>query len=41
MENIEQTINRRDALKTGTLIGALALGGLFSSAQALTKNTKP
>ena len=40
MENIEQTINRRDALKTGTLIGALALGGLFSSAQALTKNTK-
>lgn len=34
MENIEQTINRRDVLRAGTLVGALALSGLFTSAQA-------
>lgn len=34
MENVEQTMNRRDVLKAGTLVGALALGGMLSPMQA-------
>lgn len=34
MESVEQTMNRRDVLKAGTLVGALALGGLLSPMQA-------
>lgn len=34
MESVEQTMNRRDVLKAGTLVSALALGGLLSPMQA-------
>ncbi len=40
MENVEQTINRRDVLRAGTLVSALALGGLLSPMQATTPSFK-
>lgn len=40
MENAEQTMNRRDVLKAGTIVGAMALGGLLSPMQAASKAFK-
>ncbi|RDU63199.1 aminotransferase [Helicobacter didelphidarum] len=40
MENVEQTINRRDILKVGSLVGAVALGGLLSPMQAVSQPFK-
>ena len=34
MKSVEQTMNRRDVLKAGTIASALALGGFLSPLQA-------